>query len=78
MFEHDRHLEYQKNNNDLNARYQELLYLRVQVAHLLFPLKGTLPRKRNIASSNRSSAQTAQQLEKRAFRKSILLLMPGR
>ena len=79
MSKYSRDLEsLRQNDTDLKAQYQELLYLRAQVARLRFPMKAPPPRKGGSARSNRSSAQAAQRIEQPAFRKSILLVMPGR
>ena len=65
-------------DNDLLARYGELLSLRAEVARLLFPLKKSPPRRRRIARSNRSTARALQLNERAAFCSPILILTPRR
>jgi hypothetical protein len=65
-------------NNDLMVQYEELLYLRAQLAKLLFPLKRSPPRKRRISRSNRSAARAASRNEQPMFRAPILLLIRDR
>ena len=62
--------------NDLLARYEELLVLRAEIARLLFPLKKSPPRRRRIARSNRSTARALQPNERLASCSPILLLTP--
>ena len=65
-------------DDDLLARYEELLLLRAEVARLLFPLKKSPPRRRRIARSNRSTARALQANERPASCSPILLLTPRR
>jgi hypothetical protein len=45
-----------QNDRDLRVQYEELLCLRAKVAGLLYPLKGSPPRKHGITRSDRSAA----------------------
>ena len=65
-------------DNDLLARYGELLLLRAEVARLLFPLKKSLPHRRRIARNNRSTARALQLNERAASCSPILMLTPRR
>jgi hypothetical protein len=65
-------------DNDLLARYEELLLLRAELARLLFPLKKSPPRRRRMARSNRSTARALQLNERPASCLPILLLTPRR
>src|SRR5262245_62177154 len=44
-------------DNDLLVQYDELTRLRAKLARLLFPLKGSAPRKYRIARGRRSAAR---------------------
>jgi hypothetical protein len=61
-------------DNDLRVQYGELLCLRAEVAGLLFPLKGSPPRKQRRARSNR----VVQLNERPASSPPVLLVMPER
>lgn len=44
-------------DKDLRIQYEELLCLRVKLTELLFSLKRSSPRRRNIMRGNRSTAK---------------------
>ena len=63
---------------DLRRQYQELLYLRAELARLLFPLKISPPRKCRIRPRNRSAVRPVKRDERPALFAPILLLVAQR
>jgi hypothetical protein len=77
MLERNRGLEIVRGiDDDLLARYEELLLLRAELARLLFPLKNSPPRRHRKARSNRSTARASQLNQQPASCSPILLLTP--
>ena len=79
MSKHSRDIEIlRQNDNDLRVQYEQLFYLRAELASLLFPLKRSPPRKLRMTRSDRSAARAVQRNERRFSRVPILLMMPER
>jgi hypothetical protein len=64
--------------NDLLVQYEEVRYLRAQLASLLFPLKKSPARKPRVTRSNRSTERAVQRSERKVSSPPIQLMMPER